>query len=110
MAYDQALATRIRDLLAAERGVTEMKMFGGLAFLLKGNMCVSASGKGGLLVRIAPEDSKAAVARPHVVLMKMGGRSMEGWIRVASAGVKTKRQLQYWVERGVAFARTLPPK
>jgi len=110
MAYDQALAARLRDLLADERGITEKKMFGGIAFLLNGNMCVSASGRGGLLLRIAPADSKAALTKPHVTLMKMGGRSMAGWIRVAPDALKSKRELESWVHRGVAYTKTLPPK
>ena len=110
MTYDEDLAYRLRELLADEQGMTEKRMFGGLAFLLKGNMCVSASGKGGLLVRIDPADTDAALARPHVARMEMGGRSMAGWIIVAPEGLKTKRQLAAWVKRGLAFAATLPPK
>src|SRR5579872_2016038 len=110
MAYSEELADRIRELLAGEDGITEQKMFGGLAFLLNGNMSVSASGNGGLLVRVAPGDTDALLARPHVALMEMGGRSMDGWIRVAPEGVRTRRDLSAWVKRGVAFARSLPPK
>jgi TfoX/Sxy family transcriptional regulator of competence genes len=110
MAYDEKLAERIRALLAGENAVSEKKMFGGLAFLLNGNMCVSASRRGGLLARIDPADTDVAVSRPHVSLMKMGGRSMAGWITVAPEGLKTKRELTTWVDRAVAFARTLPPK
>jgi hypothetical protein len=110
MAYDEDLANRIREQLADQPGITEKAMFGGLAFLLHGNMSVSASGQGGLLVRIDPDDSEAALARPHCELMVMRGRAMPGWIRVAPEGVKTKRQLAAWVRRGVEFASTLPPK
>jgi TfoX/Sxy family transcriptional regulator of competence genes len=110
MAYDEDLANRIRELLAGETAITEKKMFGGLAFLLGGNMAVAASGQGGLLVRIDPADTDACLKRPHVSLMEMGGRSMDGWIRVAPEGLGTKRELASWVERGRAFARTLPPK
>jgi hypothetical protein len=110
MAYDEGLADRLRELLARERGVSEKKMFGGLAFLVGGNMCVSASGQGGLLARIDPATTDAALARPHVSLMVMGGRSMDGWVRVAPEGVKTTRQLSAWVTRSLAFAKTLPPK
>jgi hypothetical protein len=85
-------------------------MFGGLAFLLHGNMCVSASRNGGLLARIDPADTEAALARPHVALMEMRGRTMDGWITVAPEGLKTKRDLAAWVKRSVAFAKTLPPK
>ena len=110
MAYDEDLANRLRELLADEDAVTEKKMFGGLAFLVGGNMSVSASGKGGLLARIDPADTDAALARPHVSRMKMSGRSMDGWIRVAPEGVKTKRQLASWVKRSLGYVRTLPAK
>jgi TfoX/Sxy family transcriptional regulator of competence genes len=110
MAYDEDLANRLRELLADEDAITEKKMFGGLAFLLNGNMSVSASRNGGLLARIDPADTETALARPHVELMKMGGRTMDGWITVAPDGLKTKRELAAWVKRSVAFAKTLPPK
>jgi TfoX/Sxy family transcriptional regulator of competence genes len=110
MAYDEELANRVRELLADEDAITERKMFGGLAFLLHGNMSVSASGRGGLLVRIDPADTDAALARPHAALMEMGGRTMEGWITVAPEGLGSDRDLSSWVERGVSFAKTLPPK
>jgi TfoX/Sxy family transcriptional regulator of competence genes len=110
MAYDEDLANRLRELLSDEDAITEKKMFGGLAFLLNGNMSVSASRNGGLLARIDPADTDAALARPHVELMKMGGRTMDGWITVAPDGLKTKRELASWVKRSVAFAKTLPPK
>jgi TfoX/Sxy family transcriptional regulator of competence genes len=110
MAYDEKLAQRLRTLLAKERNVAEKKMFGGLGFLVRGNMCVSASGKGGLLVRIDPEDSDEAIARPHASLMEMGGRSMAGWIRVDAAGLKSERQLESWVKRALEYVKTLPAK
>ena len=110
MAYDEDLANRIRELIASERGVQEKQMFGGLAFLLNGNMSVAVSGRGGLMVRIPREDTEKLVARDHVEPMVMGGREMRGWIRVSNDGVKTKRQLAGWVNRGVDYARTLPPK
>jgi TfoX/Sxy family transcriptional regulator of competence genes len=110
MAYDEALAARIRELIAGERGVTEQKMFGGLSFLINGNMSVAASGQGGLLVRVDPDESDALVQKPGVELMEMGGRSMAGWLRADSDTVRTKKQLATWVDRGVAFARSLPPK
>jgi TfoX/Sxy family transcriptional regulator of competence genes len=110
MAYDEALAARIRELLAGERAVTEKKMFGGLAFLVRGNMAVAASGKGGLLVRVDPDESDALLRKSGVGLMEMGGRSMTGWLRVEAPAVRTKKQLAEWVDRGVGFARTLPPK
>ena len=110
MAYDEDLANRLRELLADEPGVTEKKMFGGLAFLLDGNMSVSASRNGGLMARIEPEETAACLARPHVSLMTMGGRTMDGWVTVGPDGLRTKRQLAAWVKRSVDFARTLPPK
>jgi TfoX/Sxy family transcriptional regulator of competence genes len=110
MAYDEDLANRLRELLADEDAVTEKKMFGGLAFLVRGNMAVSASRNGGLLARIDPADTEAALARPHVKLMEMRGRTMDGWITVAPEGLKTKRDLGAWVKRSLSFVRTLPAK
>jgi len=110
MAYDEDLANRIRELIAAEDGVTEQKMFGGLAFLVGGHMSVAASGQGGLMVRVEPEDTEDLLAKPHTRPMVMRGRAMEGWLRVDAEGVRTKRQLEPWVKRGVATAGALPPK
>jgi TfoX/Sxy family transcriptional regulator of competence genes len=110
MAYDEELAVRIRDLIADERGVTEKKMFGGLAFLIGGNMAVAASGQGGLLVRVDPADTDRLIASSQAQSFEMRGRPMQGWLRVASEDVATKRQLAPWVKRGVGFARSLPPK
>lgn len=110
MAFDEELADRIRELVARERGVTERRMFGGLAFLVDGHMAVSASGQGGLLLRVDPDDTERLVAREHVDRFVMRGRSMDGWLRVDDAGLRTKRQLGGWVTRGVAYARSLPPK
>jgi TfoX/Sxy family transcriptional regulator of competence genes len=110
MAYDEDLANRIREQLASEAGVSEQRMFGGLAFLVNGNMCVAASGQGGLLVRIAPEDTAKALARPHAEPFEMRGRAMPGWVRVAADGVRTRPQVASWVRRGTSFAATLPPK
>ena len=110
MAYDEELAGRIRELVAGEKRLTERKMFGGLAFLVGGNMAVAASGQGGLLVRVDPADSPALVAGSAAEPMEMRGRQMDGWLRVDDEGVRTKRQLEPWVKRGVAYARSLPPK
>ena len=110
MAYDEDLANRIRELIAADPDVTEKKMFGGLAFLVGGNMSVAASGQGGLMVRVDPADTDALVSRPHAGPFEMRGRAMQGWLRVDAEGVRTKRQLEPWVERGVGYARSLPPK
>jgi TfoX/Sxy family transcriptional regulator of competence genes len=110
MAYDEDLANRLRELLADEAAVTEKKMFGGLAFLLHGHMSVAASRNGGLLARVDPSDTEACLARPHVALMEMGGRKMDGWLTVAPEGLRTKRDLASWVKRSVTFVKTLPPK
>jgi TfoX/Sxy family transcriptional regulator of competence genes len=110
MAYDEDLAIRIRELIAGEPDVTEKRMFGGLAFLVRGNMCVAASGQGGLIVRIDPEDITALLAKPHARPFEMRGRGMQGWLRVDPEGLRTKRQLAPWVTRGVAYARSLPAK
>lgn len=110
MAYDEDLANRIRELVAGEPDVSEMGMFGGLAFLVGGNMSVGASGQGGLMVRVDPEDTDALVAKPHARPFEMRGRAMQGWLRVDTEGVRTKRQLEPWVKRGVAYARSLPRK
>jgi hypothetical protein len=90
--------------------VTERAMFGGLAFLLRGNMAVGISNGGELIVRVGPEGTEDALSRSHTRLFDMTGRPMKGWIVVTSEGVRTKRQLSAWVGRGVEFARTLPPK
>lgn len=116
MAFDEDLANRIRELLSTERAVAEKApvvekaMFGGLAFLLGGHMAVAISSKGGLMVRVPPEDTEALLTRTHVSPMVMGGREIRGWVRVADEGVKTTRQLQSWVRRGAACAGSLPPK
>ena len=110
VAYDEDLANRIRELLADETGVIEKKMFGWLAFLIGGNMSVAASGQGGLMVRVDPEQTDALVAKPYARPFEMRGREMQGWLRVDAEGVRTKRQLEPWVRRGVAYARSLPPK
>jgi TfoX/Sxy family transcriptional regulator of competence genes len=110
MAYDEALAARIRELVSHERGISEKKMFGGLAFLVDGNMSVSASGQGGLLVRVDPDESDALTKKPGVAVMEMGGRSMAGWLRVDADLVRTRPQLASWVRRCVEYARSLPPK
>jgi TfoX/Sxy family transcriptional regulator of competence genes len=110
VAYDEDLANRIRELISAEADVTEKKMFGGLAFLVGGNMAVAASGQGGLMVRVDPEETDALAAKQHAGPFTMRGRAMQGWLRVGADGVKTRRQLEPWVKRGMAYARLLPPK
>ena len=109
MAYDEELAERIRALLADEPGLEEKKMFGGLAFLVGGNMAVAASGQGGLLVHVDPEESAALVETSPAYPMEMRGRTMTGWLRVDSEHLGAD-ELAAWVERGVTFARSLPAK
>jgi TfoX/Sxy family transcriptional regulator of competence genes len=110
MAYDHDLADRVRELVAGEDGVTEQRMFGGLAFLINGNMSVAASGEGGLLVRVDPAESETLLDDEGVGPMVMRGRAMRGWLRVDAAAVHGSRQLERWVTRGVAYARSLPAK
>ena len=110
MAYDEELAERIRRLVGGGPDVTEKKMFGGLAFLVGGNMAVGASGQGGILVRVDPEETDALVASTNAEVMEMRGRSMRGWLRVAEDDLRDEGELEQWVERGVAYARSLPAK
>jgi hypothetical protein len=110
MPYDQELAARIRALTAGEPGLTEKKMFGGLAFLLDGNMAVAASGYGGLMVRVDPAESDALVIASPARVVEMRGRPMRGWLYLEAADVDADGELTAWVGRGVAFVRTLPAK
>jgi hypothetical protein len=110
MAYDEDLANRIRELMAGDADVVEQRMFGGLAFLIGGHMSVAASGQGGLMVRVAPAETAALLAEPHARPFEMRGRAMDGWLRVDAEGVRTQGQLEPWVKRGVAYARSLPAK
>ncbi len=110
MAYDEDLADRIRVAIQDEDGVIEKRMFGGLAFLVNGNMAVSASGRGGLLLRVDPEDSETFLAEEHVEPFEMRGSSMHGWLRVDLAGLGSDEDLRRWVDVGVARARALPAK
>lgn len=110
VAYDEELAERIRDLLGTERGVQEKKMFGGLAFLVKGNMAIAASGQGGVLVRVDPDQWGTISSTTKAEPMVMRGRSMVGWLRVAAEDVATKRRLDKWVKLGTGYAKSLPAK
>jgi TfoX/Sxy family transcriptional regulator of competence genes len=110
MPYDEDLADRIRELVAGEPGLTEQRMFGGLAFLIGGNMAVAASGQGGVLVRVDPAESDALVATTSAQPMEMRGRQMQGWLRVGPDALGTRRQLAKWVELGTTYARSLPAK
>jgi len=110
MAYDEDLANRIRELLARQSDVTEMKMFGGLAFLIGGHMAVSASRHGGVMVHVDPAEGDKLIASTRASPVEMRGRTMDGWLRVDAEHLATKRQLEKWVELGAAYARSLPPK
>jgi TfoX/Sxy family transcriptional regulator of competence genes len=110
MPYDEDLTNRIRELVASHADVREQRMFGGLAFLVAGNMSVAVSASGGLLLRCDPVETEALLAKPHASPFEMRGREMRGWLRVHQDGVRTKRQLERWVERGVSYARSLPAK
>ena len=110
MAYDTELADRMRFLIGTGPGLTDKKMFGGLAFLVNGNMAISASGRGGALVRVDPADNDALIAAGNATQAIMGGRTMPGWLRVSSEDLESDEQLTEWVNRAVAYARSLPPK
>jgi TfoX/Sxy family transcriptional regulator of competence genes len=110
MAYDEDLAQRVRELVADEPNLTEQRMFGGLAFLVGGNMSVGVSGQGGLMVRVDPEETEALLDERHARPFEMRGRAMRGWLRVDAEGVQTREDLEPWVERGLVYARALPPK
>ena len=110
MAYDEELARRIRALVAGEVGLTERKMFGGLAFLVDGNMAVAASGQGGILVRVDPDEGADLAESSSAVPMVMRGRAMHGWLRVEASDVRDDAELARWVAIGVGYARSLPAK
>ena len=110
MAYDENTAARVRKALAGRRDVVEKKLMGGLCFMVTGGMCCSVSGKGGLLVRVDIEAMDRVLLEPHVAPMKMGGRVMRGFVRVAPEGYRTDAALRKWIERGVLAADVLPAK
>ena len=110
MGYDEELAERIRELVATSAAVTEKQMFGGLAFLVDGNMAIAASGQGGALVRCDPNESDALVATTNAEPMIMRGREMRGWLRVPEEDLRSKRELAKWVDVGTTCARSLPAK
>jgi hypothetical protein len=110
MAYDEELADRIRALLGERAGLTEQKMFGGLGFMIAGNMAIAASGQGGILVRVDPAESEEIVAATPARPMEMRGRQMAGWLRVDTSDVADDAALREWVERGATYAGSLPPK
>ncbi len=110
MAYDEELANRIRELVQDEDGLTEKRMFGGLAFLINGNMAVSASSQGGLLLRVDPAQTESLVVDPHARRFEMRGREMNGWLRIDADGLDTEDAFEGWVRHGLGYARSLPPK
>src|SRR5262245_30084951 len=110
MAYDEELAERIRGLVGDEPGLTEQKMFGGLAFLIGGNMAIAASGQGGILVRADPAESDSLVDSTDAYVMEMRGKEMRGWLRVDSEHLGTQEELAKWAQLGTSYARSLPPK
>jgi TfoX/Sxy family transcriptional regulator of competence genes len=109
MAYSESLAERIRQVFARRRDITEKKMFGGVGFLLNGNMCVGIW-KTSLIARLGPEQAKAALKEPNVVEFDITGRPMKGWVMVEPEGVETDEKLSHWLERAVEFVGTLPKK
>jgi TfoX/Sxy family transcriptional regulator of competence genes len=110
MAYDEELANRIREVVQAETGLSERPMFGGLAFLVRGNMAAAASGQGGLLLRIDPSQTEALADHPHVRRFEMRGREMDGWLHVGDEALGTDGDLRRWIDHGLDYARSLPPK
>jgi TfoX/Sxy family transcriptional regulator of competence genes len=110
MVYDEELADRIRVSIQGEKGITEQRMFGGLAFLVRGNMAVAASGNGGLMVRVDPADADALLSDPGVTRMVMRGREMPNWLRVTGDAVDDDAELDRWVTRCLTYARSLPAK
>jgi TfoX/Sxy family transcriptional regulator of competence genes len=109
MAFDETLAGRIRDALAGTSGVDEKKMFGGVGFLLAGNMLVGVW-KDSLIVRLGPEKGDEALLEPHVREFDITGKPMKGWVLVESEGVEDDNQLEDWIERAMKFVKTLPAK
>ncbi len=110
MAYDEELADRIRAALEGEVGLSEKRMFGGLAFLIDGKMALSADSKGAMLLRVDPERAEELVRDPAADRYEMRGREMNGWLRIDPLGLATEADLERWVDIGLSFARSLPPK
>ncbi len=110
MAYDEELAHRVRAALSTAPGLTEKKMFGGLAFLINGHMAASASGRGGLLLRCDPAETEKLVAESHAHRFEMRGREMQGWLRIDANGIRSDTDLERWVAVGARYAASLPPK
>ena len=109
MTYDDGLADRLRSVIGAEPGLTEKRMFGGLAFLVHGHLAVAASGQDGLLLRVDPARASSLLG-PHSTRFVMRGRELNGWLHVLPAAIETDTALRDWAAHGVAYARSLPPK
>lgn len=110
MAYEEELAERVREHVGHETGLSEKRMFGGLAFMINGNMAVSASSKGGLMLRVDPAETEKLLREPHAQPFEMRGREMAGWLRVEVGADTPDDELAHWIRRGVGYARSLPPK
>ena len=110
MAYDEKTAERVRELLSSQPEVAERKMMGGLCFMVRGHMCWSVSGRGGLMVRVGAHAQDAALREPHVQPIKMAGRAMTGFVRIANEGYHTEASLKAWLDRALDFVATLPAK
>jgi len=110
MAYDEVLAQRIREVLHGETGLAEKRMFGGLAFLIHGNMALCASSQGGLLLRIDPAEAESSTSHPHVRRFEMRGREMNGWLHVDDESLESDNELRRWVNKGLTYAQSLPAK
>lgn len=110
MPYDVDLADRVRAMLSGQPGVVEKRMFGGVAFMVDGHLAVGASSKGGLMLRVRPEETDTLLAEPGAEPFEMRGKAMAGWLRIKIDGSAPDDDLGLWVERGLAYVRTLPPK
>ena len=110
MAYDEELAHRVREVVQGQQGLTEQRMFGGLAFLINGNMAVAASGQGGLLLRVDPARTSELLDPPLVRRFEMRGRQLDGWLRIEDQALTGEPEFRHWVDTGVSYARSLPAK
>lgn len=110
MAFDAELAERMREQMSGQTGVTQMRMFGGLAFLINGHMAASAGNGGDMLLRVDPDQTETLVAQPHAARFSMRGREMDGWLAIESPGLRSDESLHRWMAYGIAYARSLPPK
>ena len=109
MAYEEKTAERVREILSGRRDVEEKKLMGGLCFMVRGHMCCSVSGRGGLMIRVGAEAQDKMLREPHVRPIEMRGRTMTGFVRVAPEGYETESDLRTWLKHGLDFVATLPP-